>query len=493
MKKMLVFLLVFFISTVLGAQQKYALVIGNSNYRGISSLRNPENDARDMRTALAGLGFEVDILLNASSEQMESAVINLRRKLSDSENSYGFFFYAGHGVQSGGENYLIPINAETIVDDITLRHRAFSLQFILDNLNEAENELNMIVLDACRDNPFGWNRSGTRGLAIVNRAPRGSIIFYATSGGAPAADGSGRNGLFTGHLLNHIRTPGLEVTQIFRLTGDAVNQASEGGQIPAIYDQYFRSAYLDSNSPSGPLLSLEFPLAPASGSLQRSSLPLVNAAKEYYDMGADYFDKEEFDLAILAFNEAINLDRDYSIAYSHRALAYAGKGNNDQSIADSNQALFLDSNNWMGYFARGTAYRNKFDYNRAIADYTQAITMNPDYAPIYYNRGLAYRYKMDYDTAIEDYTKSITIDPNYAEAYFGRGIILSGNKNDHDRAIEDYTRAIGINPSYASAYNNRGVAYERKGDRDKAKADYEASLRIDPNHTAARRNLQNLQ
>ena len=246
MKKTLLFLLILLTGTVLFAQQKYALVIGNSNYRGISTLRNPANDARDMRDALRSLGFEVDMLLNATSEQMERAVTNLGRRLGASSDSYGFFFYAGHGVQSGGENYLIPVNADTIVDELTLRHRSLSLQFILDTFSEAGNELNIVVLDSCRDNPFGWNRSGARGLTVVSRAPPGSIVFYATSGGAAAADGTGRNGLFTGELLEHLRTPGLEIRETFRLTGAAVSRVSGGRQIPAVYDQFFGTAYLSS-------------------------------------------------------------------------------------------------------------------------------------------------------------------------------------------------------------------------------------------------------
>ena len=258
MKKTLLFMLILFISTalldssMLWAQQKHALVIGNSNYRGISTLRNPANDARDMRDALRSLGFSVDMLLNATSEQMESAVVNLGRRLSASSDSYGFFFYAGHGVQSGGENFLIPVNADTIVNDLTLRHRSLSLQFVLDTLSDAGNELNIVVLDSCRDNPFGWNRSGARGLTVVSRAPPGSIVFYATSGGATAADGTGRNGLFTGQLLEHLRTPGLSINDTFQRTGAAVRRVSDGRQIPAVYDQFFGTAYLGSQPSPAP-------------------------------------------------------------------------------------------------------------------------------------------------------------------------------------------------------------------------------------------------
>ncbi|MCL2139849.1 MAG: caspase family protein, partial [Treponema sp.] len=192
------------------APPKFALVIGNGNYDGLSRLTNPVNDANDVSAALETLGFSVDRLLNASQQQIDSAVLRLKNRLSVSKESYGFFFYAGHGVQSGGENYLIPVDAN-IPGENYLRSRAVSVQTILDDLNDAGNNLNVIVLDACRDNPFGWSRSGSRGLAVLNRQPADSIIVYATSSGQTASDGTGRNGLFTSQLLQNLTKPGIEV------------------------------------------------------------------------------------------------------------------------------------------------------------------------------------------------------------------------------------------------------------------------------------------
>ena len=251
MKKALVFILILSIGSVLFAQQKFALVIGNSRYTGISSLANPENDANDMEAALRALGFTVTKVLNGSRAQMETAMVNFKQRLNASANTYGFFFYAGHGIQSNGENYLIPVDAD-IPSENALRDRAVSLQWILAELNDARNELNIVVLDSCRDNPFSWSRSGTRGLTVVNRAPPGSIIFYATSDGRPAADGTGRNGLFTSSLLNSLRIPDLEITEVIRQTGAAVLQASGGAQIPATYNQFFGTAYLGSRLSPNP-------------------------------------------------------------------------------------------------------------------------------------------------------------------------------------------------------------------------------------------------
>ena len=233
------------------APPKYALVIGNGVYTNLSRLANPVNDANDVTLALISLGFTVDKVLNGSLEQMENAVTRLRDRLSESSDAYGFFFYAGHGVQSGGENYLIPISSN-IPSESYLRERALSVQIILDDLNEAGNSLNVVVLDACRDNPFGWSRGGnSRGLAYVTRQPADSIVVYATSAGQTASDGDGgRNGLFTSQLLPNLTTPGLEVTEVFKRTGADVSRASANRQIPAIYSQFFGTAFLGGGSGS---------------------------------------------------------------------------------------------------------------------------------------------------------------------------------------------------------------------------------------------------
>ncbi|GBU28664.1 hypothetical protein R84B8_02224 [Treponema sp. R8-4-B8] len=241
-----VFLMIFS-STGIFAQQKYALVIGNGGYTGsgMTKLANPVNDANDVAAALQGLGFTVDKVLDATLDQMESAIMRLKNRLSVSNDAYGFFFYAGHGVQSGGENYLIPVGAN-IPSENSLRDRAVSVQWALAELNEANNALNVVVLDACRDNPFAWKRSGTRGLSVVSNQPADSIIVFATSAGSTAADGVGRNGLFTTYLLNNLKTPGLAVDEVFKRTGADVARASNRTQIPAVYNQFFDTAYFGS-------------------------------------------------------------------------------------------------------------------------------------------------------------------------------------------------------------------------------------------------------
>jgi hypothetical protein len=196
-----------------------------------------------MTAALKSLDFNVETLINAGRVRMEEAVERFKNKLRSSKTSYGFLFYAGHGVQSGGENYLIPVDAD-IRTESYLRDRAVSVQAVLDELNAAGNALNVVILDACRDNPFSWKRGGSRGLIVVRNQPADSIIVYATSAGSTAADGGGRNGLFTGQLLKHLKTPGLEINEVFRLTGGDVARASGGAQRPAVYNQFYGTAWL---------------------------------------------------------------------------------------------------------------------------------------------------------------------------------------------------------------------------------------------------------
>ena len=146
-KNFIALLVVISLTPALWAQTKFALVIGNENYIDITKLNNPVNDANDIANVLEDLGFTVDKVLNGSLNQMEEAVIRLKDRLSASGDSYGFFFYSGHGVQSVGENYLLPVDAN-IPGENFLHNRALSMQAVLDALNSAANTLNIVILDA---------------------------------------------------------------------------------------------------------------------------------------------------------------------------------------------------------------------------------------------------------------------------------------------------------------------------------------------------------
>ena len=251
MKKIFFYLIIFFITFSTFAQQKYALVIGNSEYKYVGSLRNPGNDADDIAEALNGLGFTVEIVHNGSLDQMEKASIRLKNRLTAAgSNAYGFFYYSGHGLQLDGINYLIPSNAN-IPEKNFIRERAFPVQVMLDMLNDSRNALNIIVLDACRSYPTSWSRNNGTGLSVISNPPANHIIMFATGAGKEASDGSGRNGLFTTHLLNNLKTTDIDVNEVFRRTMGDVSRASNGEQRPALYTDFSEPVYLGTRSQSG--------------------------------------------------------------------------------------------------------------------------------------------------------------------------------------------------------------------------------------------------
>ena len=240
-----VILMLLFLSVAIYGQDgpRIALVIGNGDYQDLGRLTNPANDARDIAAALRQVGFTVDLRIDADLETMEIAVVEFGRRLASNRGAIGFFYFAGHGVESGGENYLIPARA-SIASESFLRTRSVATQTVLDEMNRSGSNLNVVVLDACRDNPFSWARSGSRGLAAIGFQPPGSIVAYATSAGSVAADGTGRNGTFTAELLQNLTVPGIDINEVFRRTGQGVRNVTNGRQIPAVYNQFFDQVYL---------------------------------------------------------------------------------------------------------------------------------------------------------------------------------------------------------------------------------------------------------
>jgi len=206
-----------------------ALVIGNASYNS-SPLRNPVNDASNMAEALRNLGFTVIHKQNAKQRDMEKAIRDFGKRLRKN-GGVGLFYYAGHGMQVNGRNYLIPVDAE-IETESDVKYEAVDAGRVLGKMEDADNNLNIVILDACRDNPFAKSfRSGNKGLAKMD-APTGSIVAYATAPGSVAADGMSRNGLYTSMLLKHITTPGLRIEEFFKIVRIDVMNDSNKKQVP---------------------------------------------------------------------------------------------------------------------------------------------------------------------------------------------------------------------------------------------------------------------
>lgn len=223
--------------------QKYALVIGVKEYKHVAPLQNSLNDAMDMASTLRKKGFHViDVYDPPTKRVMQDKIREYFQMIRERKEAAGLVFYSGHGMQVDGINYLIPADANPL-EKFDLDDQCVNMNYIMDALQNAGNGLNIIIMDACRNNPFrSFTRSGERGLSIVD-SPKGSYIVYATKPGAVASDGVGRNGLFTSKLLQYINTEGLNLEQVFKQVARDVSNDSGDQQRPWISSDYTGEFY----------------------------------------------------------------------------------------------------------------------------------------------------------------------------------------------------------------------------------------------------------
>ena len=228
------------------ANRRIALVIGNGAYTSAPPLKNPPNDARDMAANLKTLGFDVSSGVNVSQREMKRLIREFGQKLK--AGGSGLFYYAGHGVQARGRNYIIPVDAE-IQSEADVEDSGVDVGLVLNYMDDAQNGLNIVILDACRNNPFTRSfRSATDGLAQVD-APTGTLIAYATAPGRVAADGAGENGLYTSELLKAMRLPGLSATDMFMQVRAEVMKKTGNKQVPWESSSLVGSFYFSAAAP----------------------------------------------------------------------------------------------------------------------------------------------------------------------------------------------------------------------------------------------------
>lgn len=226
-KKIILTVTAFLLITFAWPQSKIALVIGNSDYEQMP-LKNPQNDAYDLSNALRALGFQVIQKTNLNQRQMEDAIREFKGRISPGD--VALFYFSGHGTQVKGLNYLIPVG-ESVTNEIDVKYNCVEAGFVLDHMEQARSGINIVILDACRNNPFKGYRSANRGFAHMS-APTGSIIAYSTAPGKVAQDGSGRNSPFTKNLIEKINIAGLKIEEVFKEVRKDVASETGRQQIP---------------------------------------------------------------------------------------------------------------------------------------------------------------------------------------------------------------------------------------------------------------------
>jgi uncharacterized protein len=270
---------VLFAPPAFASGERLALVIGNGKYANVPALENPANDAADLANALRSVGFEVIEQLDASRDGMTKALRDFSARLRSAD--VALFFYAGHGMQMNGENYLLPVDAD-IQTPADVRFNTVDLSDIQQEM-DGDRRVNIIILDACRNNPFAdrLSQSGraapARGLGRIDATGEGSLIVYSTQPNNVALDGAGRNSPFTAALLKHVATPGLEVRQMLsRVRGDVL-AATERRQTPWDSSSLVGDVYL-AGAPSAQPAAVAAALAPNS-----AAMPVANATSPRTD------------------------------------------------------------------------------------------------------------------------------------------------------------------------------------------------------------------
>ena len=235
--------------------RRMALLVGNADYY-FAPLKNPLNDANDLGSKLADIGFETTVLDNPGYEEFRAAISSFYDEVSQDHETLSVFYYAGHAIQINNVNYLIAVDSK-IVDQQSLIDGSISINDLLRDMVQTRNQQNLIILDACRDNPFkalsaeiesrgidmpdDTVRDLQQGLAPVE-APAGTIIAYATAPGGVAKDGKGRNGTYTQYLLDHLDEQ-RPVEEVFKRVRKDVVKASKGKQIPWEHSSMSKTVY----------------------------------------------------------------------------------------------------------------------------------------------------------------------------------------------------------------------------------------------------------
>ena len=389
------------------AADRVALVIGNSRYAGDAVLQNPSNDVDLLEGALRELNFSVTKKKDLTLKQMQDALVDFQKRLP--KGSLGLFYYAGHGLQVNGENYLVPIGAQ-IRNESEVKRQCLPADQVLDTMDESDSNLKVLILDCCRNNPFkrGWKRSlADHGLAAMSETPEGTIIAYSTAPKKTADDGDGKNSPYAEHLAATLRsrpTGSLELKDVFFKSSQLVKRAT--GQQPwlnmeaSVEDYYLRPA---------PDLGTGLANRPAShGDLGGNTfLPKVHG-KALVDgheisldslwllplhvqrLGKDWFvvvgqnarvkksDVVALDQAAIYYSECIGQDAaSGAIARSYRGVARALSGSFDSAAGDCEEAIRLAPESAVAHKNRSFVLREKGDLQKALVEIDHALRLDP--------------------------------------------------------------------------------------------------------------------
>ncbi len=421
-------------AAVPAAEPRHALVVGNASYT-TSPLLNSVNDATAVAKVLEKAGFKVDLKLNTTQKQLQDAVTSFGDKLKG--GGAGLFYFAGHGVQIKGRNFLMPVGSDVKRED-EVPYKAVDVQQVLDKMETAKNRINVVILDACRDNPFARSsRSGSGGLSQVD-APIGSLVAFATAPGSVASDGRNANGLYTQHLLANIERPGMPIEEVFKRVRLGVRLDSDGSQVPWESTSLEGDFVFFAPSPTAKTGPTVLPPPP----------------------GVEQIGRAERGYELLRQGKLDDADRIF------RALAAASH----PEVA------------WMGREGAAEVQLAKGDTAGALSEANDIIAKAPTRSAAYLIRGraLSSTGQVQAGQVALQQAASTQADFSWQKA---NALVAVGNvqrKQDPQAAIKTYERASRENPQSVEALSNLAVTLNETGQAARAKVVLEKAQALDP-------------
>ena len=423
--------------------RRIALVIGNNAYRKSPVLKNAVNDAQGLGERLGQLGFDVTKSLDATLAGTKNAITKFASGLNPGDAA--LFFYSGHGVQARGENYIVPVDFDPTGGEAGLDSTCVRALFARNAMEKSGAQLNILILDACRDNPFRPGEK-VKGMALMEPG-LGTCIALATGPGRTASDNSQeQNGLFTKHLLQEIGKPGQSIEAMFKKVKDGVFAASGGNQRPWTFSDVVGDFYFG---------------APAAG------FSVGGKAFEYLEAGKRQFQAGRFEEAVASFDRAMRIDPENPFTYNALGSAHARLKQWSIAVGLYAQAIDKKPDYAAAYFNRGVAYYNAARYDLALQDFSWAVDQEP-YDPLVLDlRGKTHLARRDNDLALADFDRALELDPSDSVAMAGRGNVYF-RQGRYPESLRELTASIALRPS-ADAYEARAKVY--KALRQTAQAD----------------------
>ncbi len=442
---------------------RQALIFGNDNYSSANALKNARNDASAVAAALSSLGYTTVLQLDADRKVMSEAIATFADGLKPGD--LALLYYSGHGLQVDGENYLVPTDYSRVTTPDEVRTQGISLSAILNEMEKHGATTQIIILDACRDNPFLATRSVKGGWADVAGSP-GTFLAFGTAPGSTASDNPGEgHGLFTQAFLKYLGSQ-MDINDLFESVRADVIRESNSLQIPWVATSLAGPLHL---SPQlDPPLSAPFPQLPRSTRSETESLAGIVSPRSA--------------VAQPATTASSNSTNSVGVLVKQGVLL-AQQENYQEAVRSLSAALALDPHCSIALRIIGLIFHLMGRSTDAIGELDQALTSDPQDSRAYYYRCLITLPK-DPVSAIKDCEAAVGLEPRFAPAHIGlsNAFLMLGQV---DKAYSEAQTAIQLNPTSPRGYSMRGRVETSLGKYLSAQEDYSQAVRLsssDPNH-----------